>query len=58
MKKPQKPMRNWRIIVIRAKGHTLGRVRAPDAETAIKLAIEEFKVPEAQRSRLIAQPIE
>jgi hypothetical protein len=45
-------------MLVRAKGQFLGRVEAPDEPTAIKIAIEEFKVPEAQRSRLIATPIE
>jgi hypothetical protein len=52
-----KPLREWRITLIRAKGIYLGRVQAPDAETAIERAIAEFDVPEAQRSRLIAQPV-
>jgi hypothetical protein len=33
----------------------LGIVEAPDKQTAIKKAIEEFKVPENQRNRLMAQ---
>jgi hypothetical protein len=35
----------------------LGQVEAPDAESAIKAAIETFGVDEAHRSRLIAQPV-
>jgi len=31
---------------------------APDAESAIKAAIEEFKIDEAYRGRLIAQPLD
>lgn len=54
----KKPLREWRITPIRAKGQYLGRVEAPDAETAIKRAIEEFGVDEAHRSRLIAQPVD
>jgi hypothetical protein len=59
---PRKPtkstgaVREWRINLVRAKGQYLGRVEAPDAETAIKEAIRIYGVPEAQRSRLIAQP--
>jgi hypothetical protein len=58
MKKPTKSSREWRITLIRAKGRYLGRVEAPDADSAIAKAIEEFAVPEAHRSRLIAQPVE
>ena len=53
-----KPLREWRITLIRAKGQYLGRVEAPDAESAIARAIAEFNVDEAHRSRLIAQPVE
>ena len=56
--RPEKRLREWRITLIRAKGHYLGRVEAADAESAIKRAIEEFQVDEAHRSRLIAQPVE
>jgi hypothetical protein len=55
---PKKPRREWRITLIRKKGQYLGRVEAPDAETAIERAIEEFGIDEAHRSRLIAQPVE
>ena len=51
-------VRQWRITLVRAKGQYLGRVEAPDAETAIAEAIRIYSVPEAQRSRLIAQPVE
>jgi hypothetical protein len=43
---------------VRAKGQYLGPVEAPDEATAIEEAIKLFSVPEAQRSRLIAQPVE
>lgn len=54
----QKPTREWRITLIRAKGQYLGRVEAPDAESAIEAAIKEFEIDEAHRSRLIAQPVD
>jgi hypothetical protein len=54
----KKPLRAWRITLIRAKGQYLGRVEAPDAESAIERAITEFNIDEAHRSRLIAQPVE
>jgi hypothetical protein len=46
---------NWSTHHIRSKGDFIGTVKAPDAETAIKKAIEEFNVPENQRNRLMAQ---
>jgi hypothetical protein len=51
--------RQWRIVLIRKKGERIGTVEAPDAEAAIKVAIEEYGItdPERQR-RLVAQPIE
>ena len=52
------PVREWPITLIRAKGQYLGRVEAPDAESAIERAIAEFNIDEAHRSRLIAQPME
>jgi len=53
-----KPNREWRITLVRAKGQYLGRVEAPDAESAIEGAVKEFNVDEAHRARLIAQPVE
>jgi len=45
--------------VVRAKGQYVGRVEAPDAETAIKVAIEQFGITDTQQQkRLVAQPIE
>jgi hypothetical protein len=55
---PRKSLREWRITLVRAKGQYLGRVEAPDAETAIERAIAEFNIDEAHRSRLIATPVE
>jgi hypothetical protein len=54
-KKPAKTY-TWEITLIRERGKFLGHVEAPDAETAIKVAIEQFQItnPEQQR-RLIAR---
>ena len=43
---------------VRAKGQYVGRIEAPDAETAIKAAIEQFGITDPQQRRLIAQPVE
>jgi hypothetical protein len=58
MPKATKPLREWRITLLRAKGQYLGRVEATDAESAIERGIQEFKIDEVHRSRLIAQPVE
>ena len=52
-------LRSWRIVLIRKKGERLGTVEAPDAETGIRVAIEDFGIdnPHWQR-RLAATPIE
>jgi len=57
-KNAAKPLRAWRITLIRKKGQYLGRVEAADPEAAIERAIAEFEIEEAHRSRLVAQPVE
>jgi len=59
-RKPTTPpkLREWRIVIIRAKIVYLGRVMAPDNEAAIDKAMEEFKIDEAQRFKVIAQPVD
>jgi lipoate-protein ligase A len=52
-----KPDREWRISVIRAKTVYLGRVEATDKEAAIDKAMEEFRIEPARRFRL-AEPVE
>ena len=59
MRSPKKPVQDvaWRITRIKGSPAAfVGRVYAPDAETAIKRAIEEFGItnPEHQK-RLVAQ---
>jgi hypothetical protein len=39
---PQKPLRSWRVIIIRSKGEYLGSVEAPDSETAEVVAVKQF----------------
>jgi hypothetical protein len=46
----------WNIYHIKGTpAALLGRVEAPDEETAIKKAIEEFEVSPALQKRLLAQ---
>jgi hypothetical protein len=56
--RPKSALRSWCIILLREKVQYLGRIEAPDAETAIERAIAEFNIDEAHRARLIAQPVE
>jgi hypothetical protein len=49
-------MPQWRISLIKATpARLIGHVEAPDAETAIAKAIEEFKIDPSKQRRLIAQ---
>jgi hypothetical protein len=56
---PKKPvvLRNWRISLIKSTPAALvGYVDAPDAESAVKRAIEQFEIKDPQKQRrLIAQ---
>jgi hypothetical protein len=60
MSKRQKPATElrWRITRIKSTpAAEIGSVSAPDAVTAIRKAIEEFQIPKAQHSRLVARRI-
>ena len=56
-RKPTSPEKRLRIWRIRARRKTLGWVAEPDAESAIRAAIEGFQVDKAHQNRLIAQPV-
>jgi hypothetical protein len=46
----------WEITLIRERGKFLGYVEAPNADAAIRQAIEEFQIANAdQQRRLIAR---
>jgi hypothetical protein len=40
--KKRKADRQWRMTLVRSKGPRVGTVEAPDAETAIRITIEQF----------------
>ena len=47
--------RAWRVSIMRARAHYLGRVYAPDQRSAEVAAIAEFNIPNDQRHRLIVR---
>jgi hypothetical protein len=56
MKRPSKrPERMRRASLIRAKAERLGTVYAPDREAAEAAAVEQFKLNDEQRKRLVIQ---
>ena len=52
---PAAKVRDWRVAIIRKKLERLGRVAAVDREAAEAAAIEEFKLTDEQRKRLVLQ---
>jgi hypothetical protein len=48
---PPKPLRSWRVIIIRSKGEYLGSVEALDRERAE--AVKLFDLDQDQRRRLL-----
>jgi len=59
MRKAKKPLRRGCIYLIRHKGERIGTVEAPDADAAIRVAIEEYGITDPNRQhRLVAQPVE
>jgi hypothetical protein len=54
-KKPAAQEHRWRIVRIKnTPAALIGHVYAPTEEAAIKLAIDQFEVQPAWRSRLLA----
>ena len=44
-----KPLPEWRIVLIRKKAEYLDRVNARTADEAIKVAIKDFEITDAER---------
>jgi 1,2-phenylacetyl-CoA epoxidase PaaB subunit len=54
---PKKKLQTWEVIRLKASPAAfVGVVEAPDEQTALKLAIEQFKVRPADQRRLIVRP--
>jgi hypothetical protein len=55
-KRPAKPAkRMWRASLIKKRTVFLGYVHAPDREAAEAVAIEEYKLTDLDRRRLVIQ---
>jgi antitoxin component HigA of HigAB toxin-antitoxin module len=53
-KPPQRKLQRWRITYIKAKAVELGTVEAPDAESAIKRAIEQYGITDREQQKRLA----
>ena len=56
MKKPRKEAVSWNVYIFRKKLAWLGTVEAKDRDEALKKAIEQHKIREADRWRISVQP--
>jgi 1,2-phenylacetyl-CoA epoxidase PaaB subunit len=53
----RKKLQSWEVIRLKASPAAfVGIVEAPDKDTALKLAIQQFKVRPADQRRLIVRP--
>ena len=50
-------MPRWRVDMIRKKASHLGTVEAPDEQSAIAKAAEQFEIPPALRFKIVVQKI-
>jgi 1,2-phenylacetyl-CoA epoxidase PaaB subunit len=53
-KPPQRKFPRWRITRIKAKAVEVGTVEAPDAESAIKRAIEAYGITDREQQKRLA----
>lgn len=54
---PSAALRLWRASIIRKKLDRIGRVWAADRATAEKVAIQEFKLDDEERKRLLIEQV-
>jgi hypothetical protein len=56
-KPPAATVRQWRVFIIRHRMEILGRVAAADRDAAEAVAIEEFKLSDEERKRLLIEEV-
>jgi hypothetical protein len=56
MKEPREQQTTWAVYIFRKKGERLGTVEATGSAEALKEAIDEFEIREADRWHLSVQP--
>jgi hypothetical protein len=55
---PKTALRPWRASIIRKRLGRLGRVWAADRDTAEVMAIQEFRLGEHERKRLLVEEVQ
>ena len=50
----EKKLQTWEVV--RLPATFLGRVKAPDEQAALKVAIEQFKISPGDQWRLVVRP--
>jgi hypothetical protein len=48
-------LRSWRVTILRNRAHYLGDVEAADERAAEAAAVEEFKLSDKHRKRVVVQ---
>lgn len=48
-------LKDWNVYHLAKTGKWIGNVRAPDAATAFKLAVKEYRIPERNWRRTIVR---
>jgi hypothetical protein len=56
MAKPER-LHRWSVSLIRKRAEQIGTVEAPDEQSAVEKAAEEFIIPPERRNRIIVAKI-
>jgi hypothetical protein len=56
-KPKQRTTAEWQITRVAKRAHYIGQIQAPDADAAIKRAIEKYDIAAEHQGRLAARPI-